>query len=65
MALGYGMLKNVIPQKANDLNLTFGGLYLHNLGRYCKLVVVVDLIIRSHLSFFFITRKTWEGKVKC
>jgi hypothetical protein len=57
MAFGYGALYNVVPQKANDLNLTLDGLDLNNLGKYCKLVVVVvvvvvDMIIRSHLSLY-------------
>ncbi len=59
--LGIWNVENFIPRKANDLNLTLGGLYLHNLGRYYKLVVV-DLIIRSHLSFFSLLEGHGRGR---
>ncbi len=36
-AWGYGVLQNAVPQKANDLNLTLGGIDLNNSGRYCRL----------------------------
>jgi hypothetical protein len=37
MALGYGVLKIVVLQKANGLNLTLGGIDPNNLGMYCRL----------------------------
>jgi hypothetical protein len=37
MDLGYGMLKNVVPQKVNGLNLTLGGIDPNNLGMYSRL----------------------------
>jgi hypothetical protein len=59
---GYGVLQNAVPQKANDLNLTLGGLDLNNLGKYCKLVVVVDLIIRFHISLFSLLEGHGKGR---
>jgi hypothetical protein len=35
--MGYGLLETIVPQKANDLNLTLGGIDLNNSGMYCKL----------------------------
>jgi len=37
MALGHGILETIVPQKANDLNFTLGGIDLNNLGKYCRL----------------------------